>query len=168
MNASIEAHRHNRLLTWFTFWVLVVYTLSILASAALNHSLLPLASLEGRRFPLEISPDRIDLGIVYQGESAQSSLLLRNTRIYPPTLERIDTICARIQIMTTFPVLIGTDETRALAVTFDSSSEPMFLGSWAVNVMGYCKAGLCVLETHVDLKVRTKSEDAQRMPKTLG
>jgi hypothetical protein len=82
MKASNQASRSNRLLLSTALppaFVFAACALSILGSSTANHTSPPhsnLASSSSQRFPLEISPDPIDLDVIRQGESARATLRL--------------------------------------------------------------------------------------------
>jgi hypothetical protein len=99
-----------------------------------------------RRFPLVTSPAPINFEILEPGESAQTSLLVRNTQSVPLTLERIETSCSCIAIGPV-PIEIGPGKQATLTVTFDPSPDPDFEGGLSVQISGYLSDGTIAFRT---------------------
>jgi len=151
----------NRVLLYASLpLVLGVATASfaILGSSLSNDTPPPLnpTSSENRHFPLEISPDPIDLDVVHEGEGIERPLSLRNTRDDALTLERVETSCACVRV-SPIPVEVGPRQTKVLSVGFNSSSDPDFEGKLSVHLTGYLSGGEIAFRT----EVRLRSEDEQ-------
>jgi len=161
MKTTNQVSRSNRLLLW-TACIFAACALSILGSSTPNHTPPPsnLASSSGQLFPLEISPDPIDLGVIRAGESVRATLQLRNTRDEPLTLERIETTCPCVEVASV-PLRINPGERQAMSVSFDSSSEPKFVGALRIDMTGFDKGGRCAFKARVAVEVR-------RSPKGSG
>ncbi|MFI5456162.1 MAG: DUF1573 domain-containing protein [Isosphaerales bacterium] len=110
------------------------------------------ASGAEQRFPLAISPCPIIFEAYESGESAQTSLVVRNTQSVALTLERIETSCSCIGIAPV-PIEIGPGEPRTLNVTFDSSSDPDFEGGLSVEISGYLSDGKIAFRTQAKVEV---------------
>ena len=118
--------------------------------------------------PLAINPDPVDLGIIEQGESAEASVVLENSRSEPVVLDRVKTSCPCVRF-TPASVTVGAGETAALTVTFDPLSDPEFVGGLGVEATGYDSRGRALFKTRVDLEVRRRTTTAsvpQQAPTT--
>jgi hypothetical protein len=105
-----------------------------------------------QRFPLLTSPALVDFETLEAGESAQTSLLVRNTESVALTLERVETSCSCIAVAPV-PIEIGPGKQTALTVTFDSSSEPDFEGGLSVEISGYLADGRVAFRTKTKVEV---------------
>jgi len=110
------------------------------------------ATSETHRFPLEISPDPVDLGVLPPRESAQATISLRNRGPHPLRVQRIET-SGPCLTTTPGPIWIGRGECKVLAVEFDPSEEPDFRGRLAIDVTGY-DGDVVAFHTLVELEVR--------------
>lgn len=115
-----------------------------------------LASSAGPRFPLEISPDPVQLGVLAPGRSADANIVLRNPGIDLVLVERIESSCpclgagrSRIQM--------APGESCNLSLRFDPSHDADFRGRLSINVAGYDAAGRTVFGTQVHLEVHAEA-----------
>ena len=109
-------------------------------------------------FPLEISPDPIDLGILRRGESAHASVLIRNKQNVSLIIERVVLSCPCI-LAPSFPLQMGPHDVSRLSFSFDPSSEPDFEGKLAIEVTGYLAGGEIAFRTEVILEVQDGLDD---------
>ncbi|MFI5457736.1 MAG: DUF1573 domain-containing protein [Isosphaerales bacterium] len=115
---------------------------------------LNLANSARRLFPLEISPSPISFGVLDAGKSGERLVPLRNPQSEPVYLERIETSCPCIKVMSA-PIQIGPGETKNLIVRFDPSAEPNFRGGLSVEIAGFGKGERVVFRSKVNLEVRS-------------
>ncbi|MGC8642478.1 MAG: DUF1573 domain-containing protein [Isosphaeraceae bacterium] len=103
-------------------------------------------------FPVEISPDPIDFGVIRWARVPRAPLSLRNVRSDPLTIDRIETSCECVSVAPV-PVEIGPRQTRVVSVSFDPSSEPGFEGGLAVRLTAYLSGGEVAFRTTVNARL---------------
>jgi len=170
MSALVKDPRPGRIF----LWVALPITFGLIAAlipppgfSTQNQTPPPskLASSTGRHFPLEISPDPIDLGIMRQGQSNAAKITLHNPSQQPVVVQRISTSCPCLHVVGQ-PLKLGPGESDTLAVGFQPSDEPDFRGRLSIEVIGRSIAGEVVLVTHVNVEVRAEPAN-QRMPSNV-
>jgi hypothetical protein len=103
------------------------------------------------RLPLAISPDPVAIGLVCAGVPSHSSLLVRNTIAIPVTLDRVASSCPCVEV-TGAPLELGSNETKSLTVTVDTSDDPSFGGGLSVQINGYLRDGTIGFQTKVNFE----------------
>jgi hypothetical protein len=89
--------------------------------------------------------------VVGAGQKAKANLSVTNHGQEPVAVDRIETGCPCLTV-TPSSIRLMPDETGAVAVEFDPSSEPDFRGGLAVDITGYADAGV-VFRTKATLTV---------------
>ncbi|MGC8643481.1 MAG: hypothetical protein ACP5XB_26795 [Isosphaeraceae bacterium] len=119
-----------------------------------------LTSSERERFPFEINPDPVDLGVLLPGRSAQASISLHNPGRRAVSVECIGTSCPCLRAEpSSFGV--GPDDFTELAVRFDPSHDPAFRGVLSVEVIGWGSGGKVLFRARVNLNI-CDQEPAER------
>jgi hypothetical protein len=159
MKVSREAPCHSRFLFWAgSLPALAACAFSIVASSTPNHTDPPPSNITGRRFPLEVSPNVIDLGILRPRHSAAARLTLRNPSLRTVIVEQIQTSCPCLQAEKQ-SIILGPQESAALALRFDSSDDSDFRGGLSIEVVGRGVTGGIVFATRVNAVVRAEPAD---------
>lgn len=109
---------------------------------------------------LIVSPDPIALGTLAPGESARSTVTLRNPTSEAVSVERIETSCPCILVSPT-SIVVGSGESSALTIEFDPTDEPEFRGGLSVNVVGKEATGRVALRGRVEVEVRRSPVSAE-------
>jgi hypothetical protein len=110
------------------------------------------AAAATHRFPLEISPDSIDFGILPPGEAAEACLTVRNTQDDSVVLERIQTSCPCIEA-TPAPTRIGPRQAEKLKVIFNASRDGDVGGPLSVELTGHLADGRIGFRALVRLQI---------------
>jgi hypothetical protein len=113
------------------------------------------ASLTGpvrRRFPLEISPDRVDLGSLRGGKSGRGLLRLTNKQDCTVVLERVEADCPCVRAKPV-PNWIPPGGVADLLLSLDTASEPDFSGKLVIPVVGYLSGGEVAFQAQVTAEV---------------
>lgn len=110
------------------------------------------ASVERRRFPLEVSSAPIDFGALAPGEPARVLLTVRNVQGDPVTLGRIETSCLCVALKPT-QARFGPREIRTFTASFDPQSDLDFRGQLAVDVTGYLTGGEVAFRTEARIEL---------------
>jgi len=157
VNTPSKASRLNSFCIWTAVPAVVGVVAACLAlpgSSTLDHTPAHVnpASSSGRHFPLTISPDRVELGTLNSGQSAQAELVLANSGRQPVTLVRVATSCPCLRAKTV-PIRIGPAEARILVLCFDPSDEPDFHGGLSIEVVGHDENGSTVFMARVNVNV---------------
>src|SRR5579885_2892308 len=105
-----------------------------------------------KRFPLAISRDPIELGVMPPGQAARCLLLVRNPLPGRATIERIETSCPCIGAGG-LPVQIEPSQTIELEVAFDPSEAKDFRGRLSVDLTAFLADGQVGFRTKVNLEV---------------
>src|SRR5579885_3439235 len=105
-----------------------------------------------QRFPLAISRDPIELGVMPPGQAARCLLLVRNPLPGRATIERIETSCPCIGAGG-LPVQIEPSQTIELEVAFDPSEAKDFRGRLSVDLTAFLADGQVGFRTKVNLEV---------------
>lgn len=154
--SSILSHRRRFLLIASppALMALGVLTLYLRSSTTPNPTLPPLNSPGSAKahFPLEISPDPIELGVLDPGESAEATLLLRNPRAEPILVVKIETSCDCVSAKPG-SLQFGGCETRTLTLSYDPSAAPIFEGRLGVVITGYMSGDNVAFRTGIRLRV---------------
>jgi Protein of unknown function (DUF1573) len=129
---------------------------SLLGPRRSPPSLKPVGSFS-RGFPLEISPEPVDLGDVDGTKPREATSWVKKTRDEALTLERIETSCPCVGRVGA-PLRIGAGETHSMTVRFDPSSEIDFQGELGAHLTGYSTDGTVAFRTVVNLKVIREPE----------
>jgi len=144
---------------------LTALSLALLGSTPPNQIPPPLklASSTGPRFPLEISPDPISLGILDPGRSAVAKLTLRNSGSHPVIVAWVETSCPCLSVaeQTTD---IGPGQAADLTLKFDPTNDPDFRGGLSIDVIGRDPPGGIVFRTRAQIEVRAQPGES---PDTL-
>ncbi len=165
MDAPSEAYSRSRILIWAalpTTLGLIVISLALLGSSTPSHTP-PLSNSQssaGQRFPLEISPDLVSLGVVGPGQPAQAIIKLRNPGAQPLTVQRVDTSCPCVRAEPE-SIVVAPGEIKQLRVCFDPSVEPAFQGGLSVNITGLGAEDRLLFRSRVDLDVRPDSRNGR-------
>jgi Protein of unknown function (DUF1573) len=120
-------------------------------------------------FSLEISPDRIELGVVNNGQVSKAALKLTNRGSRVLLIDRLETGCPCL-LITPEQLRIGPSESEVVAVTFDPSGEPDFHGRLSIDISGY-STGKLAFRTVGQVEVRKEVDSpAARSPEpaTIG
>ena len=157
MYTPLDGSDRGRLLSWAAIPAVIglgALTLSSLASSPSDQPppLLIPAGQSCPHFPLAISPDTVELGVVHPGEPVKASLSVRNTQDEGLTVERVETSCLCIDVGRV-PVRVEPHQATGLTVTFDPSEDPDFEGRLSVQVTGYLTDGKIGFQTSVNLEV---------------
>jgi hypothetical protein len=151
----------THLFTWSalsTSVILVPFALLTLDSLTPNHTTPPsnLKSSARQRFPLEISPDPVDLGILLPGQSAQATITLHNPGPHPVSVEQIETRCPCIRVEpASFKVAAG--EFAEFVARFDPSHDPDFRGGLSIDVVGRSSRDFVLFRARVNLDIRVQN-----------
>jgi len=139
-SAVVYIRRHARLLAMFSAGTLLSAAFAV-ATPLLNGNPDPedVTRPERGRFPFEISPDPIELGVVRKGEKAQGAFSLFNPGSELLTIERIETSCPCLTVGPA-PIRLRPGERTVLAASFDSSGDPDFAGRLSVDITAYIRA----------------------------
>jgi len=106
-----------------------------------------------RHFPLETTPDPVDLGILSRGRSAVAKITLRNSSEQPAIVQRIQTSCPCLHVERQ-SITLRPGESADLPVRFDSLDEPDFRGGLSIEVVGRGVTGGVVFATRVGVEIR--------------
>jgi hypothetical protein len=111
-------------------------------------------------FPLEVSPDPIEIGALGAGESRLVSVNLRNTRNTELMLDRIVTSCPCVRVEQV-PARIAPAETASLKIRVDGESESNY-GDWlAVEIGGYLPDGTVAFRMKVRFQRAHRSGEGE-------
>ena len=157
MRLTFDGSRRRRLVAWTA--IQAVLALGALPLGALRplqsaQSPPPLKSAPSahQRFPLAISRDPIELGVMPPGQAARCLLLVRNPLPGRATIERIETSCPCIGAGG-LPVQIEPSQTIELEVAFDPSEAKDFRGRLSVDLTAFLADGQVGFRTKVNLEV---------------
>jgi Protein of unknown function (DUF1573) len=131
---------------------------ALLAFGALARNIHPSPGMNSPRsvgdafFPVEISPDPVELGVVNEGRVSKAVLSLTNRAARELVIDRLETGCPCLTI-TPGQLLIAPSETKVVAVEFDPSGDPDFHGRLCIDISGYSK-GKRAFHTVAEVEVR--------------
>jgi len=130
--------------------------LPLLGPSPSTHTPHPTIESTRARFPLEISPDPVDLGVLPPGRSAQATISLRNPGPRPVSVERIETSCPCIRAEPA-SFKVGPGELAELVTRFDPSDDPDFRGGLSIEVVGRSPRDFVLFRARVDLEIRVQN-----------
>jgi hypothetical protein len=105
--------------------------------------------------PVEVSPDPVALGRIPSGTSAESSLTIYNSLPQSLCIKRIETSCPCVTVGTG-SMLVASSERKVVAVRYDPSEDPDFVGDLSVDVTALGATDEVVFRVRVDLEVGPK------------
>jgi len=105
----------------------------------------------GADFPLETSPEPVSLGVLSRGQKAVASFAITNRSERAFAIDRVVTSCPCLVVKPPATV-IGPLETKTVAVEFDPTDEPDFVGGLSIDVTGYAH-GAIAFRTRANLEV---------------
>ncbi|WP_422931429.1 DUF1573 domain-containing protein [Singulisphaera sp. PoT] len=107
-----------------------------------------------QRFPLDIIPNPLSLGILKPHQGAEADGELHNPGSREIVVENVETSCGCV-VVNPRSLRLAPGETTSLKAAFDPSHDPEFRGRLAVQVVGHGPGNTIVFQTIVNLEVRT-------------
>jgi hypothetical protein len=140
-----------------------VLPLAVLFTGELNHIPPPpnSASPIAASFPLEISPNPIDLGVLGDGQVARATVCVTNRGSRLLAVDRVDTSCPCLKVPPG-AFQVGPGESKALAIEFDASQESGFAGTLSIEVTGHA-AGSVVFRTAAKVQCEAQPRTRPQM-----